>query len=308
MKLQVRLIWILALLWSAHVIAAETYTCTEKWMGRAEAAMRSERPILSQGRCSDVQRLFGDSEFYWVRDHKIFALRVRKERSSPCSGRGIGSIGQMFMLECYLPTWLQTHTNTEHRFYWLLSDDPEHFERIAPQQKAYEAFESRRYLRYAKDSKSVFLGVDQIKGADPASFELIFPFGEDPEWKDIYFAQDAWQLFVDLVAMPKLDIESVRWLDVPCVDSTAGCEVVSLRKIRIGVVGRDMVVLDHAGGHGYFVGVAAHRLECFQTGFRHFCSSGPEVYEIEESVSGPLRWARVEGKQRWPRKSEHSEK
>lgn len=190
---------------------------------------------------------------------------------------------------CYLPEGLRIHHNEEHRSYWLVSDDGANFRRVRTQKKRLTPDQARVIDRYGMDSTTVYLNSEKVVGADPSSFEVIFPFGDDAKWDNFSFARDQRHLFIDGWMMPGVDLEGIAWLHVPCTEGTFRCSETSLHKANFGQLGEDVLFLQYGFRPTLFRRLARSELSCMRRDFTYFCIADGKRYRVEADFDEQAR-------------------
>jgi len=261
--------------------AFESHHCTEVWHNYAigkEPPKNLTRSHACKNHEAAESSTFGG---YQVIDHKAYWKSSKKERHGNCSGIGPGALGQLLMPECYLPSQLQRHSVDEYREYWLVSEDGDHFKAATTQKSQLTAWQQNEKNRYAVDSHSVYLNSNEIVGADPNTFEVLFPFGDDQKWDLYYLAKDANHLYADGQLLPDIELSNIQWLDLPCQAVDKQCDTLTSQRVNIGQVGSDVIYLRYAHRATVFRGLAKPDLMCFQQGYQHYCKSGNQYFVIQ---------------------------
>ncbi len=269
--------------------AFERHTCTEKWYdGNIHDSIRDRRVPYKTQDCPAPK----DSETpiptgYQVIDGRIFYVTSSSNRYNDCGGTGVGSLGKILMPKCYMPDKLQTHENVEERTFWLVSEDGAHLRTLASSQTNLTPVQRRSAASYAMDSTSVYLDSEKINGADPESFEVIFPFEDDTRLDRFSFARDRQHLFINGAPVPLLDLAQLKWLPVPCTGEKMECDNTQYSAPMIGKVGRDILYLDYGTSPTVFPGLATPDVECSRKGFKNYCASAGKRYLFDAGVMTP---------------------
>lgn len=268
----------LLLLWQPMQSQAfETHNCTEKWFNQSIKSSRQSDPVkVRECQVGSEAKQLG---WYWIIDGKAYWLYSNKDRHSPCSGRGPGAQGQLLNPVCYLPEMLQVHQNDETHEYYLVSQDGGHFSPATTKQMNLKPLQKDDVSRYAMDSTSVYLNSEKINNADPKSFEVIFPFGDDPKWDDYSFAKDSKHLYVDGWVIPNIDLDRVVWLDLPCSEPMNNCDT-TYTPPSIGKAGQDVLFLKYGSRPTVFRNLAKPDLACSRREYSGYCFSGGKLYLI----------------------------
>lgn len=258
--------------------AFETHKCTEKWYNQSIKASHHNDPVRVP-ECRKAGSETKQLSWYRVIDNKAYWLYTNKERHSPCSGREPGALGNLLNPVCYLPEMLQVHQNDETREYFLVSQDGDHFGTAITKQMNLKPWQKNNLSGYAKDSTSVYYNSEKIEKAAPKSFEVIFPFGDDPKWNDYSFARDGKHLFVDGWVIPNIDLDRVVWLDLSCSAPMNNCDT-TYKPPSIGQVGQDVLFLKYGSRATVFRNLAKPDLACSRREYSGYCISGGKLYEI----------------------------
>ena len=271
--------FMLVLLWlPAQSQAFEKHRCTANWYKQSISASHEKSP----DRVTECQKTNSETKqlgWYWVVSGKAYWLYDNKERHSPCSGTGPGALGQIGDPVCWLPQSLQIHENEEYRNFYLVSQDGENFKLANTKVKNLKPWQKSRVTRYATDNTSVYLNSEKIGNADPKSFEVLFPFGDDPKWDLYSFAKDDKHLFVDGWIIPNIDLSKVEWQNLPCSDPANNCDT-TYEPPRIGKVGRDVLFLHYGSRPTVFRDLAKEDLACSRREYSGYCFSGGKLYKI----------------------------
>lgn len=269
--------------------AFETYECTEYWYNQGITASRDRQAdrVADCAKTGPAGRWVG--EHYLVVGGKAYWTFFEKERHSPCSGKGVGAMGNLFDPVCYLPSRLQTHHTMERRSFWLVSDDGDNFRLVGSSRKNLAAWQRESLNRYARDRTAVYLNTDKLPEADPQTFEVRFPFGDDAEWDRYYFARDRRHTYIDEYPVPAIDLDKVTWLTLPCVEQAISCRDSAHGAARIGTVGRDILFLRYGDRPTVFRNRAKPGLTCFRSAFTSYCRIDGKVYAIKPDFDEEAR-------------------
>ena len=269
--------------------AFEKYECTEYWYNQGISASQDRQAdrVADCTKTGLVGRWVG--KYYLVVGGKAFWTFFKKERHSPCSGKGVGALGNLFDPVCYLPSRLQTHHTMERRSYWLVSEDGDNFRLVGSDRKDLAAWQRESLNRYARDRTAVYLNTDKLPEADPQTFEVLFPYGDDVGWDRYYFARDRRHTYIDEYLVPAIDLDRVAWITLPCVEQAISCRDSAYGAARIGTVGRDILFLRY----GYRPTVIRNRakpgLLCFRSAFTTYCRIDGKVYAIKPDFNEDAR-------------------
>lgn len=272
--------------------AFETYSCTESWFDTTLAdSLANRRPPDRERDCSKEKDAVRKDSFQVV-DGRVYLVAVSRERDSPCKGTGVGSVAQGLNPVCYLPASLQIHETIERRTFWLLSTDATHFRAAHSNQTALTPDQAGKIAAYTMDSTSVYLRATRIEGADPQSFEVIFPFGDysavnlnaKDKLQRYFFARDKQHLFIDEWSLPAIDLTKVEWLSGPCTGEIMECQNTAYAKPLVGKVGNDILYLDQRARPTLFRNLATADFELSREGFRSYVKSAGKRYMIDFGV------------------------
>ena len=270
------------------VQAFERHTCSEEWYdGNIHDSVRDRRVPYKTQACPDTNTPVPTG--YQVIDGRIFYVTSSSNRYSDCGGTGVGSLGKILMPKCYLPERLQTHENDEKRTFWLVSEDGAHLRTLESRQTSLTPVQQRRAAAYAMDSTSVYMDSEKIEGADPESFEVIFPFEDDTRLERFSFARDRQHLFINGAPVALLDLTQLKWLSVPCTGEKMECDNTQYSAPMIGKIGRDILYLDYGASPTVFPGLATPDIECSRKGFKNYCASAGKRYLFEAGVMTPAK-------------------
>jgi hypothetical protein len=283
-----RLIVAVTLAWLPTTAAAfETYQCTEYWY--PAWVVKGDKPQATRIQPCQQQPL-RKVGFYRVVAGKAYWYAATKERYSPCSGRGVGALGNLLDPVCYLPGLLQKHKNVEVRRFWLVSADGESFQPAATRHQRLQHWQQQVLDRYASDRQQVYWNGEPLPGADVATFEIIFPWGADPKWADFGVAQDRHTLFIDKLPLPRLALERVDWLDVRCETGDLGtCQQTAYASAHIGRLGGDLLYLRYGSLPTLLKGVATDDMSCSRREFIHYCTIRGVRYQIHDALDASMK-------------------
>ena len=288
------IICLAAYLAASDAIAFEKRQCEEHWYKQSIALSKNDKGYRFVGTC---RRLEGIShqvgDYYLVLDGKVYWTFFQSERSGPCGGKGVGSMGQMLNPVCYLPSFLQIHTTYETRNFWLVSDDAAHFRLAKTSKKTLQPWQREQLMRYATDRQSVYLNSDKIEGAEPATFEVLFP-GEDERWSSYPFARDSRHLYIEGWSFPLMALSDIAWLDIPCVNGTFPCSDTSQQKAEIGRIGQDLLFMLYGSRPTLFKNFAQPDLKCEEKDFEFRCRSKGVTYRIRPDFDNEASLERVQ--------------
>jgi hypothetical protein len=269
--------------------AFETFSCTESWFDTTFAeTFANPRPPDRERDCSKEKDAVRKDSFQIV-DGRVYLGGVSRERESPCSGTGVGSVAQGLNPVCYLPARLQIHETIERRTFWLLSTDAAHFRVARSSQAGLTPDQANQVAAYSMDSTTVYLGATRIKGADPKSFEVIFPFGDysavnlnaKDKLQRYSYARDNQHLFIGEWSLPPIDLTKVEWLSGHCTGEIMECQNTTYAKPLIGKVGDDILFLYKSARPTLFRNLATADFELSREGFKSYVISGGKRYLIE---------------------------
>lgn len=270
-------------------VAVEKYECTEYWYNQGITASRDRHA----DRVADCTK--GGVAGRWVGEHyvvvggKAYWTFYEKERHSPCSGKGVGALGNLLDPVCYLPSRLQTHHTMERRSYWLVSEDGGNFRLVGSNRKDLAAWQRQALTRYVADRTTVYLNSDRLPEADPQTFEVLFPYGDDAEWERFHFARDRRNTYIDEYLVPAIDLDKVVWLSLPCVESSISCRDSAHGAALIGTVGRDVLFLRYGDRPTVFRNRAKPGLLCFRSAFTSYCRMDGKLYAIKPDFEEEAR-------------------
>lgn len=272
--------------------AFETFSCTESWFDVTftEYLANPSSPVRERD-CSEEKDAVRNDRFPVV-DGRVYWGSVSRERYSPCKGTGVGAVGQGLDPVCYLPARLQVHETVETRKFWLLSTDAAHFRAAHSNQAALTPDQAGKVAAYTMDSTWVYLRATRMEGADPESFEVIFPFGDysavNRNAKDklqrYLFARDNQHLFIDEWSLPHIDLTQVEWLTGPCTGEIMECQNTAYAAPLVGKVGIDILFLNPRARPTLFRNLATADFEMSREGFRTYVISAGKRYLIDFGV------------------------
>lgn len=273
--------------------AIERNHCEEQWFN--QSIENSEHHPDSTTPCQRESAAFKPlGRFYWLAHGKAYFRNFETRRSSPCSGKGVGALGNLLNPVCYLPGFLQVHHNHETRRFWLASTDGAHF-RLATTRhvQPLSPWQTMMLARYAVDEKHAYLNGERLVGADVGTFEVVFPFGDDERWRAFEFARDRDQVFVEKWALPLLELSQVQWLPLPCAEDVPQWQLESCRnqpvhtKSRLGRTGNKLLFLSYGDRPALLEGLVAPDLQCLDVGGRVQCRSHGRIHEIAGDFDNP---------------------
>lgn len=261
--------------------AFERYACTAYWYNGSipTTLNRQADRITDCGKLGVVGRKMG--KYYLVVNGKAYWTHYEKERSGPCPGMGVGAMGNMINPVCYLPSWLQINHTQEERSYWLVSTDGDHFQLIGTNHKNMVAWQRDTMARYTVDRSSVYLNSVRLPGADPKTFEVLFPYGSTEEWSYFSFGRDQQHSYIDEYAFPLIALDKVTWLPLPCIEGSFSCKDSGDVRTHIGRVGRDILFLQYGSRPTVFHDKAGPNLFCFRSDAVNYCRTGGKLYAIK---------------------------
>lgn len=271
--------------------AFERHTCTETWYETGiRDSIHNKRSAYKMNDCPAPEDKKTELKTgYQVIDGRVYWVSSSSKRYSPCQGQGVGSLGQIITPTCYLPAILQTHENVEQRNYWRVTEDIAHFRPARSGQPALTPAQQDRVDLYAVDQTSVYYLSDKIDGADPESFEVMFPFDDDAKLKRYAVSRDSQHAFINGYSLPLIDLSNVQWLDLPCTGDIQSCRSTEYAAPMIGKVGRDVLYLDNRARPTVFPGLATSKIACSREGFKNYCVSGGKRYLIDFGVMTSAR-------------------
>ncbi len=252
--------------------AFERYECTERWHDQSISKTPEHAPSQFN-ECNMVTAERIELKHYTITQGRAYWRYVERKRHRPCHGGGPGAILNFFDPVCYLPSKLQTHRNVEAREFWLVSKDGKNFRTAKTNKKNLAAWQKDTLERFAVDSSSAYLNSELIDGAAPSSFEVIFPFGDDPKWQNFSVARDRKQLYIDGWPIPNLDLDRAVWIEIPCIAEAGDeCGGSSDAESRIGRIGNDILFLKYGNRPTVFRKMANNDLACHRRNFQYYCS------------------------------------
>ena len=148
-------------------------------------------------------------------------------------------------------------------------------------------------MRYATDSHAVYLNSDKIEGADPSSFEVLFPADEE-RWSKYFFARDARHLYIDGRPFPLTDVSGIEWLKIPCREGENVCSNTDGQSAEIGRLGRDVVFMQYGSRPTLFKNFAQPDLSCEKKDFEYRCRSKGVTYRIRPDFDNEASLERVQ--------------
>lgn len=148
-------------------------------------------------------------------------------------------------------------------------------------------WQSDQFAYYAKDKKSVYFKNKKIKGANPNTFSIIFPFGNDETWKEITMSQSAGILFFRWEPIGNIEPNKLRiFSPVKCPEKGISCAPKldkskngSLHHGIIGSIGDDIFVL-HENGVAHFPGKASLDAFIFRGKYQTYLYSHNKFYQL----------------------------
>ncbi|MFC3627298.1 DKNYY domain-containing protein [Vogesella amnigena] len=284
-----------AYLAASDATAFEKRQCEEHWYKQSVALSNIDKDYRFVGTCRRLEGISHNvGDYYLILDGKVYWTSFQSERHSPCSGKGVGAMGQMLDPVCYLPSSLQIHTTYETRNFWLVSNDAANFRLANTSKKTLQSWQRERLMRYAMDSQSVYLNSDKIDGADPATFEVLFP-GEEDRWSSYSFARDSRHLYIESWSFPLMVLSDIVWLDIPCVKGTFSCSVTSQQKVEIGRIGQDLLFMLYGSRPTLFKNFAQPDLKCEKKDFEFRCRSKGVTYRIRPDFDNEASLERLPG-------------
>lgn len=269
--------------------AFETFSCTESWFDTSliESLETRRAPDRERDCSEDKDAVHNDS--FPVVDGRVYWMAESNNRYSPCKGTGVGAVTQGLNPVCYLPARLQVHENVVHRTFWLLSTDAAHFRVARSSQAGLTPDQEDKVAMYSMDSTSVYIRANRIEGADPQSFEVIFPFGDystvnlnaKDKLQRYSYARDNQHLFIDEWSLPYIDLTTVEWLNGHCTGEITECQNTPSARPLVGKVGNDILYLHQSPRPTLFRNLATADFELSREGFRSYVRSGGKRYMIE---------------------------
>lgn len=227
--------------------------------------------------------------WFHVAEGKVWWSFTETSRSRPCAGQGPGAMGNLLNPVCYLPDFLQIHHNVEYRSFWLVTEDSANFRMAPTMHTPLQDWQKAQLQRYAVDSTSAYLNSEKIPGANPATFEVLFPFGDEEKWNEYFVARDDKHIFFDQWALPGVKIENLAWLDLRCLPGDKFCDNRQPTVPFLGVVGSDLLLLGRSMRPTVFHNAAAPDLKCFRGGFHHFCRINGEFFQFRSDFDEEAR-------------------
>lgn len=277
------LVWCFLCGLHAQSQAFEKYRCTESWYKQSISASVRRSPDTIR-ECEPFPSHTLELGWYAVIQGKAYWHIVDEERHSPCSGGGAGALGHLIDPVCYVPRKLQFHQNDSYHQFWLVSGDGQHFHLASTNKKDLMPWQRASVMRYAVDSTFVYWNSEKMEGADPALFEVIFPFGDDPRWEKYSVARDQNHIYIDGWPIPTIDLDKVGWMDVRCEGPDTRCKETGYAAASIGKVGDDILFLRYGYRPTVFKGLASSDLSCFRRDFSQYCYTSGKRYLIEPDL------------------------
>ena len=163
------------------VHAYEVHECTDLWYESKEGLTSQVRELVNRrvtdcGKRPPMQRV---NDNYWVWGDNAYWRAVHKERSGPCGGRGVGALGNMLDYRCWLPERWQRFVTTEKNEFYLITRRGANLRPTKAPSGGLASWMRFRFNATVTNGESVFVFGDKVPGADPETFEVFFPFGQE---------------------------------------------------------------------------------------------------------------------------------
>lgn len=120
--------------------AIEKFSCTEHWFDTTKegAWVSQQQPDRIQTCTAKKNDKPAQETGYRFVNGLFYQYATYRKRSSPCTGNGVGNMGQMLDPVCWMPSKLQVHRTGVVRTFWLAtarqppSAQPHRCKRCAP--------------------------------------------------------------------------------------------------------------------------------------------------------------------------------
>jgi hypothetical protein len=283
---------------TTHCFAFERYNCTETWYKQSLSHTDAKKSYATKY-CSPDKSIKGPTDAQEVRVRttvvkgQAFWVSTQYERHKPCAGRGVGTLGQVLDPVCYLPNFLQINENIENRNYYWLSDDGAHFKPSKTKQTTLTQWQTNQLNRFTQDSKTVFYNSEPVINADPETFEVIFPFGNDKKFENYAVTKDKAQTYIEGISIPSIDLNHITWLPITCKDSEDECKSSAYSVGLIGKSNHDVLYLKYADTPTVFKNWANDNIECWRKGYGIFCKIDESVYQITSDFDIPSTYKKI---------------
>ncbi|OLS59243.1 DKNYY domain-containing protein [Pseudomonas putida] len=225
---------------------------------------------------------------YQITESRAYWFSTSTSRSSPCNGVGVGALGQIFNPVCYLPSELQFHHTRAERKLWLTSTDGKNFRVLDSSLATAIPEQQPKFDKYAIDSTSVYYYSEKLKNADPKSFEVLSPPGNDINLAQYSFAKDHESLFIDGWRLPGIDLEKIEWLEILCTDAPEKCDSFQSRIPSIGRVESNIIFIDRLRAT-LFSNIETSKMFCSRKQILVFCTIGGKRYLIDSGIREEAR-------------------
>jgi len=278
------------ILLSDTALVPDIYSCQEAWF---DADIRDPSNTNQKAKrvqtCRKGDRPVSPSTHYFIKSGNAYRVHVDIERSDPSCfyGGGPGNMGQIAEPICWLPRdWHRMRTD-EHRYFWFVSRDGANFHPVSIPHAVLSPTQQSQLSHYAVDSDSVYRYSGKIEGADPKTFEVIFPFAEILHLQKYSIARDNQHLYVDGWPFPLIDLSQVKWLQLPCSNGEySKCDREEYRQPSLGTIGDDLIYFEPSMHAALFKGVAKSDLSCsLYDSFKASCISGGHNYQFSHGIS-----------------------
>lgn len=148
-------------------------------------------------------------------------------------------------------------------------------------------WQHEQLANYAKDKKAVYFKNIKIEGADPNTFAVIFPFGNDEIWKKISVSRSGKSLFLRWKPIENIEFNKFRaYIPVRCPGNGVSCvldfEDFNNDSLRYGIFGSidNDVFAFFENGISRFPGMATPDTLMFRTRYTTYLYSREKFYEL----------------------------
>lgn len=272
---------------------ADTYDCQEKWYGSGVHTSEHSGKINT---CTKGDRPIAPGADYYISGDSVHRVNVDITQHNPsCSyGGGPGNMGQMFIPVCWLPReWHRMHIS-ERRHFSFISDDGANFRTASTKQTVLTPSQKNQLDRYVVDSSSVYYIASKMKGADPNTFEVIFPFGDSSSINKYDIARDNKNLYINGKQLPLIEIYEVKWLEIACKETYTGACQHSISNVPdVGVINKDIIYLSQWPHVALIKNVVIDELVCFSKGADIFCNMADKRYLLQGGRDGEVHFSQI---------------
>jgi hypothetical protein len=178
--------------------AYEVRHCVEMWYPKASETEADEQTGGAEECRQHIKKELGPS-YVTIEGKGYFFTHEVSSYKPYCRGWAI------FDLECWMPGHLQRDSIRETWAYHLVSTRGEQLRKLPLSSRRVVSSRADEFDLYATDGQEVFYRGKSVPEADPGSFELIFPAGDQKATSALSWARDKHRVYCDGKPVPGAD-------------------------------------------------------------------------------------------------------